>query len=126
MLTELEGFDWAEVFGEGTGGNCDPIDPIGLPDNSVDTSRFAREDVVLIKGQLAGENDEQDWIVWGQLKDSRWFVARGWCDYTGWDCRAGNSGNVAISSNDLIRYGMTAGERERFGVSWEGHNAQED
>jgi len=115
MLGQLEGYDWAEVFGEGSGGNCTPIRP--------DTSRtdcsavtFSREDVAEIKGIVEGENDGPHWRVWGKLKDGRWFVARGWCDYTGWDCQADNDGSVASTERDLITFGMDIEERTIFGV----------
>lgn len=86
MLEELDSNDWAEVFGEGSGGNCCPITPNRLPTDKVTSAlTFSREDVVLICGQEWGERDGAHWIVWGQLKDGRWFMARGHCDYTGWD-----------------------------------------
>ena len=88
MLSELDSYDWEEVFGEGSGGNCTPIHPRQPVGDSVDLSTFSREDVVTIKGQVEGERDSESWIVWGQLKDGRWFIARGSCDYTGWDCRS--------------------------------------
>lgn len=117
MLKELDDYNWAEVFGEGGGGNCTAIEPSRLPtDKDTPLHTFSREDVAIIRGQAEGENDGPDWVVWGQLKDGRWFVARGGCDYTGWDCHAGNSGNVASSEADIIRFGMSEGERERFGT----------
>lgn len=120
MLSTLDDYDWAEVFGEGSGGNCTPIMPNRCPTDTVTPiETFSREDVATIKGQSEGERDEQDWIVWGQLKDGRWFVARGGCDYTGWDCQAGNSGDVASSEADIIRFGMAPDERERFGAMME-------
>jgi hypothetical protein len=121
MLSDLEGYDWDEVFGEGGGGNCTPIIPNRAPhDNKTSTTTFSREDVKEIYGQCEGERDERDWIVWGKLKDGRWFVARGGCDYTGWDCRASNSGDVASSQPDIITFGMTPDERSRFEVSPKG------
>ncbi len=116
MLLELNSCDWAEVFGEGGGGNCVPLDPDTCR-GEASNARFGREDVVIIRGQSEGENDGATWIVWGQLKDGRWFVARGGCDYTGWDCQASNDGNVATSEEELISFGMDEGERERFGVA---------
>jgi len=117
MLKELDGYDWAEVFGEGSGGNCSPIIP-DVPPGDEKTSRatFSREDVLKIHGQCEGENDEQSWIIWGRLKDGRWFKARGSCDHTGWDCQASNDGDAASSKADLIRFGMDDSERERFGL----------
>lgn len=117
MLKELEDYDWAEVFGEGSGGNCTviiPDTPIG--DTTTSKATFCREDVERIEGRVDGENDGQDWVVWGQLKDGRWFVARGGCDYTGWDCQAGNSGNVASTREDLVRWCLTEDERALFGL----------
>ncbi len=116
MLLALDGYDWAEVFGEGTGGNCTPIRPDAPPGSDVSLDTFCRDDVRKIYGQVDGENDGDDWIVWGSLKDGRWFVARGGCDYTGWDCRASNSGNVAKTKKQLIRFGMSEDERKRFCV----------
>jgi hypothetical protein len=117
MLKELDSSDWAEVFGEGTGGNCAPIYPQVPPEDTVSTKTFSRDDVVEIKAQLEGENDGPTWIVWGRLKDGRWFFAEGGCDYTGWDCQASNGGAVASTEALLIRYGLTDEERERFGIT---------
>lgn len=116
MLKELDDYDWAEVFGEGTGGNCAPIIPGYAPGETCNAETFSREDVSRIKGQSEGENDERDWIVWGELKDGRWFIAVGGCDYTGWDCQASNHGSVASTEAALIRFGMTSEQRERFGI----------
>jgi hypothetical protein len=117
MLPALDAYDWSEVFGEGTGGNCTPIIPSGPPlVTNLNLSTFGRVNVVEILGQEEGENDGADWIVWGKLDDGRYFIARGGCDYTGWDCRASNSGNVAACREDLITFGMSEDERARFKV----------
>jgi hypothetical protein len=116
FLACLDSYDWEEVFGEGTGGNCSIIHPDGPPGSDVSLATFERKDVALVVKQEEGENDGADWIVYGQLKDGRWFIARGGCDYTGWDCRASNSGNVAWTREDLIAFGMSEDERKRFGV----------
>ena len=117
MINELDDYDWAEVFGEGGGGNCSAIMPQLIPgDTKTSGDTFSREDVALIKGQVEGDNDGPSWIVYGQLKDGRWFFAEGSCDYTGWDCRAGNGGAVASSEDDLIRLLMTDDDRQRFGL----------
>lgn len=118
MLKELEGYDWVEVFGEGSGGNCTSIIP-ERPVHDTTTSRatFSREDVRKIHGISEGENEILDWIVYGRLKDGRYFVARGGCDYTGWDCCASNSGNVAATLKEIRQFGMSDEERERFGLN---------
>lgn len=117
MLPELDSYDWAEVFGEGTGGNCTPIIPDAPPGSPVSVTTFCRDDVIHINGQSEGENDGPDWIVWGLLSDGRFFIARGGCDYTGWDCRASNSGGVADTRENLIRFCMNEDERKRFNLS---------
>jgi len=114
ILKALGGYDWAEVFGEGSGGNCGPIEPDRAPGDPVSKATFSRADVAHIEGQCEGENDGDCWIVWGRLKDRRWFIASGSCDYTGWDCQASNQGSVASTRKGLIQFGMTDSERKRF------------
>jgi hypothetical protein len=120
MLTELDDYDWEEVFGDGTGGNCKAVKPRRIPGETCSLASFGREDVAEIRGMEAGENDGLDWIVWGVLKDGRYFIATGGCDYTGWDCRASNSGNVAETKANLIQFAMPDDERSRFGLAWDG------
>lgn len=117
MLKELNDYNWSEVFGEGGGGNCYPIKPQPAPGYSGSIETFSREDVKTITGQLEGEHDEKDWVVYGQLFDGRWFVARGGCDYTGWDCRASNGGDIAGTLADIVRFGLTTNERQRFEIT---------
>lgn len=118
MLEQLNGYDWEEVFGEGSGGNRTPIIPNAQPPTSdVSVATFSREDVAEIYGQEEGENEGPDWIVYGRLKDGRYFAARGGCDYTGWDCQASNSGDVASTREDLIRFGLSDDERSRFKIT---------
>lgn len=118
MLSELDSYDWSEVFGEGSGGNCTPLNPQPAPPAYAGPlTTFSREDVAEIYGQVEGECDAEDWVVYGRLKDGRYFAARGGCDYTGWDCQAGNSGDVAATRADIERFGLTAEERTRFGIT---------
>ena len=37
---------------------------------------------------IAGENDEYDWYWIVSLKDGRFSLIKGGCDYTGWECRS--------------------------------------
>ena len=117
MLQELDDYNWAEVFGEGGGGNCTPIIPNAYPGSKISTKTFMREDVKLIAGMSDGERDERSWIVYGKLRDGRWFAARGSCDYTGWDCRAHNNGDVASTKKEIQRFGLDKEERARLGIS---------
>lgn len=118
MDIRLDNYDWAEVFGEGTGGNCTTLRPQVQPPGTkgVKDASFGREDVAEITMMLDGEREVESWIIYGQLKDERYFIARGSCDYTGWDCVASNSADVAKTLPKLISFGMTPDERTRFGL----------
>jgi DNA-binding CsgD family transcriptional regulator len=80
-------------------------------------SEFTLDDVREIKGAVAGYNDGDDWIIWGRLRDDRWFCLKAGCDYTGWDCKASGSSSTANSKAELIRMGMDIGMRQRFGIN---------
>lgn len=113
----LNDSDWAEVFGEGGGGNCTPIIPNPQPPTSeISVKTFGRADVAEIFKMEDGENDGPPWIIYGRLHDRRYFAARGSCDYTGWDCQADNSGDVAKTHLAIERYGLSDDERKRFGI----------
>ena len=112
----LSNYDWAEVFADQSSGNTDKTTEPVPPDSSVDTSPASREDVVRIIAAVNGENDGQEWLGLFQLKDRRYLVASGGCDYTGWDCQAGNHMAVSSTLEDAIRFGLTDSERERLGL----------
>lgn len=105
--------DWEEVFGEGSGGNCtrDVDSQDGTP-----TDQFTRANVVEIIAAVNGENDGEDWIGIFRLDDGRVVAATGGCDYTGWDCRAGNTLTVARSIGAAIQFGLTDDQRQRLGI----------
>ncbi len=81
----LESYDWAEVFGEGTGGETDNKTDECPPGSNVDRTPPKRSDVEEIIALVNGENDGPDWVGVFKLKDGRYLVASGGCDYTGWD-----------------------------------------
>lgn len=97
-------YDWSEVFGEGGGGNCNgEVDSL----DGTATDPVLRSDVVEIIAAVNGENDGDSWIGVFRLRDGRFLAAEGSCDYTGWDCRAGNTLTVASSLASLIESGLT-------------------
>lgn len=53
------------------------------------TSTFYREEIKSIIAEVPGENDELDWWWILKLDTRKYLLLRGWCDYTGWDCRSG-------------------------------------
>ena len=91
MLKQLDNYDWWEAFkyaGEppeypSLFDECSSPQS-AFPGDEVSLARFTREDVVEIIGISEGENDGDDWVVCGRLRDGRWFSVRAWCDYTGW------------------------------------------
>ena len=81
----LKDYDWEEVFGEGTGGNCDRTTEPCVPGSEVDLTPPKRSDVSLVIAAVNGENDGANWAGLFRLSDGRFLVASGGCDYTGWD-----------------------------------------
>jgi hypothetical protein len=116
-MRELDSsYDWQEVFGEGDGGNCTGCIQVVPPGADVDSSPVCRAKVVEIIAAVNGENDGPQWEGVFLLDDGRYLVAEGGCDYTGWDCQAGNSLCVAGSLADAVKYGLNAGQQRRLGL----------
>jgi hypothetical protein len=112
----LKSYDWGEVFGEGSGGNCDKQTDT-IPDHiDLDATPPNRTDVAEIIAAVNGENDSDEWIGVFRLIDGRFLVASGSCDYTGWNCQAGNSLQVARTLADVLEYGLTKEQRERLAI----------
>ena len=86
LATLMDSYDWAEVFGEGTGRNCDKSDVDECPPGcGIDRAPPSRSDVVEVIAAVNGENDESDWVGLFKFRDGRYLAASGGCDYTGWD-----------------------------------------
>lgn len=114
MLDFLNSYDWEEVFGEGSGGNCDKVTQRVPPGADISDAAFDREDVEHIISAVEGENEGASWTGVFLLKDGRFAVAEGSCDYTGWDCQAGNSMCVAPTLKDAIALGVAPEDRTRL------------
>lgn len=95
-LDMLANYDWPQAFGY--------------------AKDFTIEDVAEIIDYRDGENDEANWIMYGKLKDGRYFTLSAGCDYTGWDCQAGGTSETADTLEKLIRFGMGDDERDRYGL----------
>lgn len=109
----LSSYDWEEVFGEGSGGNCTQ------DVESLDGTHCApvlRADIAEVLASVNGENDGPDWVCIVRMEDGRFVCAQGGCDYTGWDCRAGNTITVASTLEALLASGVTQEWAERLGV----------
>lgn len=112
----LASYDWAEVFADESSGNTDKRTDIAPPGNQVSIEPASRSDVAEIIAAVNGENDGQDWLGVFLLKDGRYLVASGGCDYTGWDCQASNNLTVCATLEDVLQFGLTGGERARLGL----------
>lgn len=49
---------------------------------------FSVVEIESIVAEVPGENDELDWWWILKLGEGKYFLLRGWCDYTGWDCQS--------------------------------------
>jgi len=120
MLDELGTYDWEQAFGY-TGRQGEWWGDIqvrsALPSLSLNLSSFTREDVAEIAGMSEGEKDYTSWLVYGRLKDDRWFFLSAGCGFTGWEAGGVRVVTIARSREELERFGMGDGDRERLGVS---------
>lgn len=107
--------DWAQVFADENAGNVSKTVAV-IPGENVSNNEVSRADVVRIIAAANGENDGDQWEGLFLLKDGRYLIAEGGCDYTGWDCQAGNSLLVAGSLENAIRLGLNPEQRKRLGL----------
>lgn len=113
MSELINSYDWAECFGEGSGGNTYNI-PESLDGTS--THPCSRHDVKEIIAAVNGENDGNNWIGVFELQDGRFLSVDAGCDYTGWDWRASNTLTVASSLESLIETGLNPSQCERLNL----------
>lgn len=117
MLKELGGWDWCEAFGfVGETASCNNEINISTSEPNCPVNGFNRESVFEIYGVQEGENDGAPWMVFGKLKDGRYFYLEAGCDYTGWDCRAGGGASVSLTKEGAIKNCLTEEARRIFGI----------
>lgn len=95
-MIDLNKYDWREAFG---------------------FAGFPIEEVAEVIRAEEGENDGDSWLAVGRLKNGVYFLLSAWCDYTGWDCRAGGDSEEAATLEDLVRWRMTDKDRSRLGYA---------
>lgn len=108
--------DWAEVFADENSGNVSKTISLAPPGAPVSDATMTRDDVAEIIAAVNGDNDGPDWLGVFRLKDGRYLVASGGCDYTGWDCQAGNHLIVCADMANVLEFGLTPDERARLGL----------
>lgn len=113
----LTDYDWSEVFGEGPGVIFDGTIQVVPPGANVAPSGVSRAMVAEVIASVNGENGGEQWVGLFRLDDGRFLVAEGGCNYTGWDCRSGNSLCVAGSLADAVKYGLNPEQQARLGIN---------
>ena len=111
---ELRCYPWELVFGASLLGQ---VPERALP-NDLDTSVEPIHvwDIKRVVALANGEPDVADWLVVGECYDGRYVSVRAGCDHSGWGCR--NLGKVVVAAceEEIIRFGLSAYERERLGL----------
>lgn len=121
MDNRLNDYDWSAVFVV-SGETADSYLSIEAdlrradPTSSVSLDYFGRADVAEIYGISEGERDEANWLIYGKLRDGRYFSISAGCDYTGWDCQASGVAFVAETKQEIEMLGLDPSERVRLGV----------
>ena len=118
--------DWYEVFGTAMGAeppadkyisHWEHKDPQHVGGFKGSSARFTRADIAEVIASANGMNDESDWIGVFRLQDGRFAAVRAGCDYTGWGCQQWGHADVGGDLESIVRFGLTAEERERLGLS---------
>ena len=71
--------------------------------------QFSKEDILEIVAEVVGENDEFSWWWVIKMKNKKYFLLEGWCDYTGWDCQSGI--NEYGYFNTALKAGLASPEK---------------
>ncbi len=103
-----EDYDWQQALDVATG-------PRGVDGYAGSLAWNGWDDVAEVVAADPGENDGPNWIAALRLTDGRFAWLSAGCDYTGWDCQAGGSLEIAASLEDLIRLAMGTEDRRRLG-----------
>lgn len=87
MVTPLNDGNWDSVFayaGEPNAGDGSASINPAPPFAKISTDPFSRWDVEKVFGYADGDNDGPNWLMYGKLRDGRFFFITAGCDYTGW------------------------------------------
>lgn len=83
---------------------------------------FAMDDIQTIANLAEGQHDGDDWVIYGQLKNGKWFYLSAGCDYTGWDCQASGTSGLEETRDLIERLHLTSKDRDRLNVKRDNDN----
>ena len=112
-MTTLETYDWESAF------EYAAPDAIITERLTCKVDRFAPTDVAEIFNMREGTNDEESWLIWGRLKDDRYFYLKAWCAFTGWGCQAGGQAYVGMDLENFKRFGLDDEARKEWYITVE-------
>lgn len=74
----------------------------GTPQHGMTEYSTECRDISKVFSYQEGKNEEEDWIIFGELKDGSVFKFSGGCNYTGFDCQGEGEMIVAPSWENLF------------------------
>jgi len=114
---EIDDYDWQQIF-EGSDNDAPYTrGPTHVRTKKIVDVHYTRADVVRVIATSDGEADEREWVGLFEMRDGKFVSVRAGCDYTGWDCRADGSSDVADTEGDAIAFGLTEAERTRLNLA---------
>lgn len=111
MIDLTAGYDWSSAFEVAMRDSCTWVQGSSKTGAA---PPFEVGDVEEVFAAAEGENDGDAWLVFGKLKDGRYFLLTASCDYTGWGCQDGGSAYVAETRELLEQFGLTPEEKIRL------------
>jgi hypothetical protein len=96
ILERIDDYDWEQAFG---------------------FAPFTREEVAEVIAAEDGQNDGDSWVGIFRLRDGRIGYLKAGCDYTGWDCQAGGTGDTRRTLAEVARELCEDDDRRRLKIA---------
>lgn len=116
LLTRLANCDWQQAF-EVSNKPQRAAPSFTESTTTISLKDFTRKDVeriLHISDGADGERDSYPWVAVMKLKDGRYASVVAGCDYTGWDCQSSGRKYVAVTYDEIMRFGIDEEERKRL------------
>lgn len=121
---DIELYDWCEIIGvtDETHKPYGPyvsIDVRNGPNGELSDWRPSLDEMVAVHGTgvSGADSGEPTFFALVELTGERWAAVEGWHDFTGWDCQAGVTWNLALSREAAWNFGFGDEARQRIEVS---------